>query len=131
MRFTLLTVRLLLCSVLASCATRVLDVTDSTGRRTRYVESGIGHDVDETTEIPTGDGQIAKLGKINTSRSVGTVKDGATNYFGMQLLKPLAGAAGNAMVKGTKDPNIIPKDPNVIPKDPNVIPLDPNKVVTP
>ena len=94
-------------------------------RRERDAQAGPGDRVD------AGDGQIAKLGKINTSRSVGTVKDGATNYFGMQLLKPLAGAAGKAMVKGTKDPNVIPKDPNVIPKDPNVIPLDPNKVVTP
>lgn len=33
---------------------------------------------------------------------------------------------GAATLKGTKDPNVIPKDPNIIPKDPNVIPLDPN-----
>lgn len=34
--------------------------------------------------------------------------------------------AAPSVLKGTKDPNIIPKDPNVIPKDPNVIPVDPN-----
>lgn len=33
-----------------------------------------------------------------------------------------------AILKGTEDPNVIPKDPNVIPKDPNIIPLDPNKI---
>jgi hypothetical protein len=33
-----------------------------------------------------------------------------------------------AILKGTDDPDVIPKDPNVIPKDPNIIPLDPNIV---
>jgi len=27
---------------------------------------------------------------------------------------------GQAVLKGTKDPNIIPKDPNIIPEDPNL-----------
>ena len=34
--------------------------------------------------------------------------------------------SGQAVLKGTKDPNIIPKDPNIIPEDPNIIPEDPN-----
>ena len=38
----------------------------------------------------------------------------------------LARIAQPSVIKGTKDPNVIPKNPNVIPKDPNVIPLDPN-----
>jgi hypothetical protein len=33
-----------------------------------------------------------------------------------------------AILKGTDDPDVIPKDPNKIPKDPNIIPLDPNKL---
>lgn len=33
-----------------------------------------------------------------------------------------------AVLKGTDDPDFIPKDPNKIPVDPNSIPLDPNKI---
>lgn len=33
---------------------------------------------------------------------------------------------GAVLLKGTKDPNIIPVDPNVIPANPNVIPFNPN-----
>lgn len=47
-------------------------------------------------------------------------------YLYTELLKPLVSDTGTALVKGTKDPNIIPKDPNVIPADPNVIPVNPN-----
>lgn len=36
--------------------------------------------------------------------------------------KVTAKGKADALVKGTKDPNLIPKDPNLIPKDPNLIP---------
>jgi hypothetical protein len=47
-------------------------------------------------------------------------------YIKWKALGPLITGMAKSMVKGTHDPNVIPKDPNVIPKDPNVIPVDPN-----
>ena len=40
----------------------------------------------------------------------------------------LARIAQPSVIKGTKDPNIIPKDPNTLPKDPNTLPFDPNMI---
>jgi len=45
--------------------------------------------------------------------------------------KTTADYNGQAKVKGTKDPNTLPKDPNTLPKDPNTLPVDPNAPATP
>lgn len=81
---------------------------------------------DVTVETREGDRiHVAAFSTHNPDRAVtGVVKDGIM----WDAMKPLIRSGGDAVVKGTKDPNLIPKDPNVIPKDPNVIPVDPNLV---
>lgn len=60
--------------------------------------------------------------RYDATRVGGGVLDMLTTTGVAKLMQP-------SVIKGTKDPNIIPADPNKIPKNPNVIPLDPNKVI--
>lgn len=64
--------------------------------------------VKKKNEVSVANNYLAKelaLGLAESAREVQLVKEKS---------------AGEALVKGTKDPNIIPKDPNVIPADPNL-----------
>jgi hypothetical protein len=72
-------------------------------------------------EVATKEGDVIRFSTTDEdSTSV------PNTYIGWGGAVKLAKVNAPAVLKGTKDPNVIPKDPNVIPKDPNVIPLDPN-----
>lgn len=112
----------LLASVLASCTVLPTVVRKPDGTVVATAGGGILNQVEgfeSDIALPDGTSIKTKLAKNDNRKIVG-------DYLFWKGIKPLVEGAGNAIVKSTKDPNVIPKDPNVIPKDPNVIPVDPN-----
>ena len=52
-----------------------------------------------------------------TNQTVGLAKTGLTKFYDNKNIT--SKAQGEALLKGTKDPNVIPQNPNVIPVNPN------------
>lgn len=88
--------------------------------------SVLGEAIAKDVTVTTREGDSIHVGAFathNPDRAVtGAVKD-------VMIFKDLApiiheGVRGGneALIKGTKDPNVIPKDPNIIPVDPQFIP---------
>ena len=103
MRSTLLLVGLL-CSVLASCTVMPTVARKADGS---YVASAggsiLGRNKGVKTEITMPDGVTIKHEVADSDNTAV-----ATNYITGQVLKPLVSASGQALVKGTVDPQSVP-----------------------
>lgn len=113
---------LVLLPLLASCVGGASVTRTSKG--TYHATSGytlLGKRENVLVEMETREGDKIRY---STTNEDGT--EVVQDYIGWWGSAKLLKISQPAVLKGTKDPNVIPKDPNVIPKDPNVIPLDPN-----
>lgn len=74
--------------------------------------------VSKTSE-PAASALIGETGKtIRAGIDAQTLRVGLSAVRDIGLVRERS--AGTALVKGTRDPNIIPADPNIIPADPNI-----------
>ena len=81
--------------------------------------------------IKTPDGMIMGVNAYASRQPDPEVTRALRDYGLFKLAAPIIQSSVNGAnavdLKGTKDPNVIPKNPNVIPADPNVIPFNPNQ----
>ncbi len=97
---------------------------DGTVRSATQVDAILAEGEASAREIvlPNGTRITSVQQKYDGTRVAGGILDMVTTTGLARIAEP-------ALIKGTKDPNIIPHDSNVIPKDPNVIPKDPNIIL--
>lgn len=69
------------------------------------------------THNPDREFTKAAKGAYVTNQLTGLAKTGVNRLYDNKDIT--AKANGQALIKGTKDPNVIPQDPNVIPVNPN------------
>ena len=118
---------LLLPLLLTSCGSAAFYAKSASGAEIAAIAPGmLSKQMLKGGEIETPNGLKMKIEAYASRQPDPEVTRQLGTYGVTRLLAPIAmeGVKGeNAIgLKGTKDPNVIPKDPNIIPVDPQFVP---------
>jgi hypothetical protein len=126
---SLLLISILVVALLPSC-THVGVARPGQGAKGGMMIAGVtsffGEVISKDVHIKTAEGDEINIGALathNPDREVtGAVRDVAMTKAVVPLLKEAVSGENAVRLKGTADPNVIPKNPNIIPVDPQFVP---------
>lgn len=121
-----LLIAILTMALLPSCTHVGVARSKKDGTLVAGVTSVLGEVISKDVSITTAEGDTINIGALATHNPDRNLTEAGKDLLIFKAAAPIIseGVKGaNAIgLKGTKDPNIIPKDPNIIPVDPQFVP---------